>query len=160
MPILLCWLRQTKGWVEFSGMKPSPAVSGACSSVSYWPSISSDPALGWLCLHQQQKQKSKVYFPAVDTLSASGKWQTGHNTVGLWDSQVWGCHQHCATLWHPTWWGCSCSWDISYPGTSSTQILPFLCHTRTRPWKMKLPAWKQQGKAHEELSGKLKTGNV
>lgn len=87
MPILLCWLRQTKGWVEFSGMKPSPAVSGACSSVSYWPSISSDPALGWLCLHQQQKQKSKVYFPAVDTLSASGKWQTGHNTslgaVGL-----------------------------------------------------------------------------
>lgn len=83
MPILLHWLRQTKGWPEFNGMKPSPAASsgsasGACSSVSCWPSISSDgPVLGWLCLNQQQKQKSKVYFPAVDnfllTLSANRK---------------------------------------------------------------------------------------
>lgn len=167
----------SSGWdglkADLSSMEWNPAqllhqvlLHGLCSSVSYWPSISSDgSALGWLRLNQQQKQKSEVYFPAVDnfllTLSADRKWQIPRLLPGvLWDPQMPPALR--LQGWHQTWWVWSCSRGVSCPGTRSTQILPFLCHTRTRrrPWKMKLPAWKQQGKAPEDLSGKLKTGNV
>lgn len=69
---------------------------------------------------------------------------------------VWVCHQHLDTPyvqeWHQTRCvhrysrGISCR-GISCPGTRSTQILPFLYHTRTGrgPWQMGLPAQKQRG---------------